>query len=146
VDPQDQDARAPQPPASRQFTWLWLPVVLVVGILAGGVIVAVFDDSGSAQPAAPRPTVTVTRAPSDGGSQARVFVGTGCVKVINDAQQAYSLLAKLGAAVRDLNPGALEELVQKAQGVEQRLQHELHGCRATLQVPGSAMPTPSPTG
>lgn len=146
MDPQDPDERTTQSPPSRRFTWLWLPVVFVVGILAGGVIVAVFSDSGSAHPATPRPTVTVTRAATAGGSHERVLVGTGCVKVINDAQQTYTLLAKLGAAVRDLNPGALEELVQRARGVEQRLQHELHGCRATLQVPGSAMPTPSPTG
>jgi len=144
VDPQDQDARAPQPPASRQFTWLWLPVVFVVGILAGGVIVAVFSDSGSAQPATPRPTVTVTQGPTGNGS--RVLVGKGCVKVIHDAQGAYSLLARVGAAIRDLNPGALEGLVQRAQRVERSLQHGLRGCRATLQVPRSAMPTPSPTG
>lgn len=145
----DHDAERPAGPSAesrRRAAWFWVPVVFVIGLLAGGVIVAVFSGGDSARPAAPRPTVTVTESPPDTGTQPRVLVDPACLRAIKDARSAYSVLSKVSAALRDLNPAALGGLVQQIRGIEKQLQRELRGCHATLEVPPSSTPLPAPAG
>jgi hypothetical protein len=150
VEPESHDvpassSREERPP--RRFGWLWVPVVLVVGILVGGVIVAVFSDGGTVHPATPTPTVTVTEhAPSGQSSGAQVHLADACLRAVNDAQTAYSLLTHAGSAVRNFDVKSLDGIVQRAQAVQRLLAHDLRRCHATIQVPsgpGSATPLPS---
>lgn len=133
----------------HHYVWFWVPVTLAIGILAGGVIVAVFSGNTRAHPAAPRPTVTVV-APEPGGvtgSQAQVLIGGACLHALNDAQGAYGLLGNAGSALRHLDPGALASLISQAQNVRGKLARDLRGCNATVRLPSSsATPTPTPTG
>lgn len=124
-------------PRRRSLNWLWLPVLFVAGLVAGGVIVAVFSDGTTASQTTPRPTLTITRRPpAPSGTQ--VQISTSCLRAIQDAQAAYRLLTRAATAVGNLDAAALGELAQKAQTVQRRLGADLHSCQATVQLPATS--------
>lgn len=132
----DTAQHAPQR-AGRRFTWLWVPVVFLVGLLAGGVIVAAFSNGTTVRP--PGPTTTVTASPSNGGPQ--INFDASCVQAVRDAQSAYALLGRVADAVRNLDASKLDEIMLDLAQLRHQLGNDLGNCHATAQLPSG--PTPS---
>lgn len=121
----------------RRSIWLWVPVVFLAGLLAGGVIVAAFSHGTTVRP--PGPTTTVTAGPAGGAQE--VSLDPACVRAVHDARGAYALLGRVVDAVRNLDAGALDGMVQQLAQLRGQLAHDLGACHATAQLPTG--PTPS---
>jgi hypothetical protein len=124
--------------AGRRLAWLWVPVVLLVGLVAGGVVVAAFGKGTTVRP--PGPTTTVTASPSSAGG-GDVSLDAGCLRAVHDAQSAYSLLGRVADAVRSFDASRLDEIVLQLGQLRHDLQNDLSGCHAVAHFP--AGPTPS---
>lgn len=142
---------------SRRRVWP-LVALFLVGLLLGGVVVAVaglggttkgnFSDgtrsSLSAEPATTSPT-RPTAAPS-GNDGARVLVDATCLQALNQAQALYDAATGIGDAARNLDAGRLDAIVRRLAVVEPQLRRSLADCHATVQLPStSASPVPLPT-
>lgn len=136
--------------------FLALLIALVVGAVAGGVVVAVFsgDDqvvvrtpsSASASAGSPTQHVTGSSGRSPSGS-ANVQLSSACVRVVNDAQDAYTALGGLENAVKTLNATKLDNIIRQVQQVRRHLAADLPKCHAGIELPsGSPSPMPSTTG
>jgi hypothetical protein len=121
----------------RRLGWIWVPVVFLVGLLSGGVIVAVFSNGTTVRP--PGPTTTVTATPSSGGPQ--VSIDAACLQALHDAQGAYALLGRVSDAVRNLDASRLDEIALQLAQLRHQLAEDLGGCHATAQLPGGATPS-----
>ena len=122
----------------RRLAWLWVPVVLLVGLVAGGVIVAAFSKGTTVRP--PGPTTTVTARPSSGGG-GDVSLDAGCLRAVRDAQSAYALLGNVADAVRSFDASKLDEIVLQLGKLRHDLENDLSGCHAAAHLPDG--PTPS---
>jgi len=121
----------------RRLAWLWVPVVFLVGLLAGGVIVAAFSNGTTVRP--PGPTTTVTATPSSGGPQ--INFDASCVQAVRDAKSAYALLGSVVDAVRSLDASKLDSIALQLAQLRHQLGNDLANCHATAQLPNG--PTPS---
>lgn len=144
--PDPASARSPDRPAHGPQAWLWLVAVFALGLVVGGVLVAVLGGGDSKDAAAPRTTrvtVTRTRAPDGGPTSAGadVHVSAACVHAIDDARSALAVLGDAGDAVRHFDLSALGSVVQRARTIEQRLRAELPGCDATVRLASGAPPS-----
>lgn len=126
------------PGGGRRFAWVWVPVVLLVGLVAGGVVVAAFSGGTTVRPQGPTRTVTAT-PPSD--DQGQVSLDAGCLHALRDAQGAYALLGRVADAVRSFDASALDEIALQLGQLRHDLADDLNGCHATARLPGG--PTPS---
>ena len=126
------------PGGGRRFAWLWVPVVLLVGLVAGGVIVAAFSAGTTVRP--PGPTRTVTATPPS-GDHGQVSLDAGCVRALRDAQGAYTLLGHVADAVRSFDASTLDEIALQLGQLRHNLADDLNGCHATARLPDA--PTPS---
>jgi hypothetical protein len=124
--------------AGRRLAWLWVPVVLLVGLVAGGVIVAAFSKGTTVRP--PGPTRTVTASPSSGGG-GQVSLDAGCLRAVRDAQNAYALLGRVADAVRSFDASRLDEIVLQLGQLRHDLGNDLSGCHATAHLPDGPMPS-----
>lgn len=144
TDPQPEPP--PDRPARSPYASAWLAGVFLLGLVVGGVLIAVVR-SGDDKAAAPRPgsrvTMTATRPADDGpaSSGADVHVNADCVRAIEDARRALALLGDAGDAVGHLDLGALGSVVTRAKAIEQRLRAELPGCDASVHLPSGAPPS-----
>jgi hypothetical protein len=115
-----------------------VPVVLLVGLVAGGVIVAAFSKGTTVRP--PGPTRTVTAGPSSGGG-GQVSLDAGCLRAIRDAQSAYSLLGRVVDAVRAFDASSLDQIVLQLGQLRHNLENDLAGCHAAAHLPDGPTPT-----
>lgn len=126
------------PGGGRRYAWVWVPVVLLVGLVAGGVIVAAFSAGTTVRP--PGPTRTVTASPSS-GDQGQVSLDSGCVRALHDAQSAYTLLGRVAEAVRSFDASTLDDIVLQLGRLRDDMAGDLSGCHVTAHLPDG--PTPS---
>ncbi len=155
----------PQDPGGHRSRW-WLGVLLfVAGLVAGVITVGLLNATtpdfasgtgpgASAAPSDPAPT------PSDGVPVvARAEVNAACLRVINEAQDVYSILQGVDQAVEDVNLQQLDDMVRRLQPIQPRLARDLQDCRVDTEAvagspggaspsatPPTASPQPSPTG
>lgn len=136
----------------RYRTPVTLIVTFVIGLVVGGIVVAIFS-SGNHFTVAPVPSrsapsagSTATGAPS-GGAQAQI--DGDCLRAVNEARAVASALGGLAAAGRDLNVAALDAIVRQVQHDQRRLRADLAGCHAVVVLPSGStstgpLPTPTP--
>lgn len=127
-------------------------VALIVGVVVGGVIVAVY--SGSDEVAVPATSVsgsagssttpdTTTSGPSPTGG-ADVQLSAACVRAVNDAQDAYTAIGGLDAAVQKLDLTKVDGIIRQVQVIQRRLKVDVPACHAGIQLP-SASTNPTST-
>lgn len=152
----EQPPPGARPAAGHRMTW-WLVgvVTFVVGLLIGGVLVALAGfGQGSAggskaistPSSAAAGTPTPTQSSSDAG--ASVQLNTACLRAVNDAQAVARALSGLGTAVSNVDAGALDRIVQQENRLQLRLQADIKACNATVRLPDgslSATPVVSPS-
>jgi hypothetical protein len=76
---------------------------------------------------------------------ARALVNSACLRVINEAQDVYSILSQVDEAVTDVDLQVLDDLVRRLQPVESRLERDLAECDVDTEVTGGGSPTPEPS-
>lgn len=142
-DPPTRDSATA--PGHRSW-WLLAVATFVVGLFAGGIVVAVAGFGQQSGQTAAAPTLSVSGQPSPTPSPtdlgASVHVNAACLRAVNDAQAVAKALGGLGTAVRNLDAGTLDQIVQRENVLQLRLQAEIKDCNATVRLPnGSLSPT-----
>ncbi len=149
---QDPHAASEPPPDANSRTWrskwwAWAVGGLLIGLIGGGVIVAVFDITGNDTArtvqqsiASPTPSPTPSVTSTAGGT---VQIDRSCLRAISDAQEVQSQLGELASAASHLDAAALDQAVRRLQQLEQSLSPAIKNCRATVAIP--SLPPPSPT-
>lgn len=160
--PPDDGTRRPTPDArtgsAHRSWWLAAIATFVVGLFVGGVVVALAglgqgsSDQTSAPPSSAPDARLPSPTPSPTGAGASVQVNASCLRAVNDAQAVAQALAGLGTAVRNLDAGTLDRIVQQENVLQLRLQAEIKACHATVRLPSGSLsptavaPSVSPTG
>jgi hypothetical protein len=151
MTPTPASAEAPAPRLARRRPWWVLLAVfvggLVVGVLLVGLLSAgtpdfVTQSRENAASASPEPSAGVEVA-------AEARVNAACLRVINEAQDVYSALSGLDAAVTDVDLSTLDDIVRRLQPLEPRLARDLQACEVVVEpagggTPGAATPRASP--
>ncbi|GAB3489691.1 hypothetical protein [Flexivirga lutea] len=132
--------------------FLALLIALVIGAIGGGALVAFFG--GSDQVAVPAssgggsagtsPSPSSLTGQRSATSSADVQLSQSCLRVVQDARDAYAALRELDHAATNLDAAKLDDAVQQAQQLRRRLGIDLPGCHVGVQLPGPAV-SPEPT-
>lgn len=159
----DHDDHA-EPPTSETADapsrW-WIPVItfvvgVVVGVVAVGLLSAGRPDFASTakNSSSPKATASAPSGVETAGVTGRAVVNVACLRVINEAQDVYTILTGVKQAVTDVDLQQLDDIVRRLQPIEPRLQSDLQKCRIDTSVdtgpsPGTtkspAPPTATPT-
>lgn len=154
------DAPDPRPPSAGRGRagrhargLLAVLVALIVGVVVGGAIVAVY--SGSNEVAVPATSVSGSAgSPTAPGTTASATSPTGAptcnsaprVRAVNDAQDAYTAIGGLDAAVQKLDLTKVDGIIRQVQVIQRRLKVDVPACHAGIQLPSdSVRPTPTAT-
>lgn len=129
----------------RRWTVLLPAGTFLVGVLLGGAVVGAAgqDDDGSGTVAQGSPSASPTPTASGDGDLV-VTVPGPCVQVADRAEAAYALLDRGIAAARDLDAGALAELVDEVQRDRPEVQALVQRCREAGAA-NVVEPEPEPT-
>lgn len=155
TDPAAPDQR-PQTPGSRHLgahyrRILALLLALVVGVVLGARIVAIYSGSDDvAVPAPPArgssdsstgPPTTTSGSSVSGGAD--IQLSAACVRAVNDAQNVYTALGGLDAAIQKLDLTKVDGIVRQLQVVQRRLKVDVPACHAGIQLPSGSASAPS---
>lgn len=136
-------ATTPPPAAGRQSGVMVAAVAFLVGVLVGGVAVAVVsrDDQPSVA-ASPSPTAAAQpSALEEPAADSR----DRCVVEAEQVEALYEILDRAMAAARDLDAAGLQELVETAKTQRPKVEELVRRCREQVSIPvGTATPTTSP--
>lgn len=159
----------PTPPTTaerqpRQFArWGLVAGTFVVGLFVGVIVAGVLirspsdavvgptgapDASPSAAGSAAPPTSTAptSTAPS-AAATVQIVVNDGCLRAVNEAQDAYSAINEIGAAVSHADLSTLDHIIRQLQPLQGALGKDLSGCHVTTRLPnGALVPTTLPSG
>jgi len=83
------------------------------------------------------------------GASVQIVVNEACLRAINEGQDAYNAINKIGDAVRDLNLTTLDDIIRQLQPLQGALRADVSGCHVTSRLPdgsliSTALPTTSP--
>lgn len=153
-------------PVNRRFRraarWWLAAGAFVLGLLAGVVITGLLIQGPPSSVAGPTgvPGTTTssetasTTGPSSmaspsSGASVQIVVNDACLRAINEAQDAYNAINKIGDAVRDLNLTTLDDIIRQLQPLQGALRADVSGCHVTSRLPdgsliSTALPTTSP--
>lgn len=149
------EPRPPAPPAParrdrrRYGRWLALIAALVIGVVIGGIIVAIFGsgDHITVRRATVLPSKSTTGPGASPPNGATLQLNANCLRALNEAQNGYNALSGFAAAVRSLDAGALDNIVRRVQQAQRSLSQDLRSCHAIAVLPnGSTTPVPLPSG
>jgi hypothetical protein len=160
--PTTGSSRVPRSPR-RAARW-WLAAGTFVLGLAAGVIITGLLASDSSIPIAGRTVSPDTALSSTAvvgsmasssssssapGASVQIVVNEACLRAINEGQDAYNAINKIGDAVRDLNLTTLDDIIRQLQPLQGALRADVSGCHVTSRLPdgsliSTALPTTSP--
>jgi hypothetical protein len=142
----------PAPTQTRRLRWWIAGITFVVGFVFGVIAVGLLDvTTPSFGTAGGRGSTPIAGGPTPGGGVpvvAEARVNAACLAVINEAQDAYTVLTGLGQAVTDVDLQALDDIVRRLQPIEARLGRDLQSCQVDASVVSepTGAATPQPTG
>jgi len=112
--------------------------VLVTGLLSAGTVVTIApeDPSGAVVPGAAGPVPA-------GGAGAGIAVNEACLRAVNGAEDAFRTVDDFAAAAGALDAARLDEVVQRLQPVQARLEQDVSQCRVLTGATTGPTPTPS---
>lgn len=162
--PTTGSSRVPRSPR-RAARW-WLAAGTFVLGLAAGVIITGLLASDSSIPIAGRTvspdtalsttavvgsmaSASSSSSSSAPGASVQIVVNEACLRAINEGQDAYNAINKIGDAVRDLNLTTLDDIIRQLQPLQGALRADVSGCHVTSRLPdgsliSTALPTTSP--
>lgn len=130
---------------SNRSRWWTAAMAFVAGLAIGVVAIGLFPRETSDAPVTRGPAVPPATAgplPSV-GSTTEARVNAACLRVINEAQQVYTIISGVGEATTDVDLRRLDNMVRQLQPLEPLLQRDLQACKVDTTV-GSGSPTPTP--
>lgn len=138
----------------HRLPWWVAVITLVVGVAVGVIATGLLRSDSPVAPTAPGPTATPATPSSQPSvdttaGSAGAQVNAACLRVIQDAQEVYEIIAGVGEATADVDLQRLDDMVRQLQPIEPRLQRDLQDCNVATSAapnPGQATPTASPTG
>lgn len=141
TSPQSSADRAARP--RRNAFWLVPAATFLVGLLLGGVLVAV-TGSGDDASAGPEASSGPTASPTTSGDAsprpaATVTVPGACLEVADSTQQLLALVRDAVTAARDLDASRLSSIVRQLQEEQSGLQQQANACRSAAP---SILPSP----
>ncbi len=124
-----------------RFFLLVPAVAFVVGLVLGGVVVAITGIGDTTrQPAVAGSTASPTGSPSASSpatsgtsptsSDATVTIPGQCLQLTNNSQQLLDLVGQAATAARDLDAAKLSAVVSRLQQVQQQLKQQTDACRS----------------
>lgn len=129
----------------RYGRWLALAAALLVGVVIGGLIVAIFGNGDHITVKRAGPLTTSAPGPAPRGA-VTIGLSTACLQAINDAQDVYAALGGIADAASHLDAAALDAIVRRVQQDQRQLSQDLPSCHALARLPnGSTSPVPLPT-
>lgn len=157
TDPAASGHHPPSPHSRRVVAhyrgFLALLLALILGVVLGGAIVAIYSGSDQVTVPAPRPSgspgsstaqpATTPASSTSGG--ANVQLSAACVRAVNDAQNAYTALGGLDTAIQKVDLTKVDNIVRQVQVVQRRLKVDVPACHAGIQLPSQSPTPPSPT-
>jgi hypothetical protein len=152
-DPESPAEDAAPAPTSR---WWVAAITFIAGVIVGVLAVGLLSlgkpdfEQAADTPAAPSASGPQPSAIDTAGLTGQAQVNIACLRVINEAQDVYTILAGIGDVVDDVDLQQLDDIVRRLQPLEPRLQRDLQDCQVHTSVetgPGgaSAVPTATPT-
>lgn len=149
-------------PVNRRFRraarWWLAAGAFVLGLLAGVVITGLLIQGPPSSVAGPTgvPGTTTssetasTTGPSSmaspsSGASVQIVVNDACLRAINEAQDAYNAINKIGDAVRQFNLSTLDDIIRQLQPLQGALRNDVSACHVTARLPdGSLISTTLP--
>ena len=145
---------APGEPRRRSRWWI-AAITFIAGVLTGIVTVGLLQTGKPDFVRAAEAAAEQSSTPSDFPSvpvAASAQVNAACLRVINEAQDVYSILTGVDEAAADVDLQRLDDIVRQLQPVEARLGRDLVACRITADAgappptdPTPLEPSPSPS-
>ncbi|GAA3605669.1 hypothetical protein [Microlunatus ginsengisoli] len=148
----DQPAAEVAESSTESASRWWVAAVtfvagVVTGVLAVGLLSWGKPDFVTAVENVPS-TGTTARVPTGietTGVTGTVEVNVACLRVINEAQDIYTILTGADQAVQDVDLQQLDDIVRRLQPIEPRLERDLVDCRVAGNVDtGASGAAPSP--
>lgn len=150
-DPAEPPANeTPETPSRWWIAAITFFVGVVVGVVAVGLLSAGKQDFDRTAGDGSSPGAT-SAAPSGletSGVTGSAVVNVACLRVINEAQDAYTTLTEVDQAATDVDLQQLDDIVRRLQPIERRLRTDLQDCRVKTTIdrgPSRGTPvSPSP--
>jgi hypothetical protein len=144
------DANAQAPHSRWWIAAITFIVGAVVGVLAVGLLgpgqPSFPGSTGQPSPGGPAPTASSGETAALTG---KAEVNAACLRVINAAEDIYTILSGVDEAVRDVDLQQLDDIVRRLQPIQPRLERDLRDCRVDTSVvggPSASAPGQPPTG
>lgn len=145
-------SETPETPSRWWIAAITFVVGVVVGVVAVGVLSAGKQDFGRTAQDGSSPGAT-SAAPSGvetAGVTGSAVVNVACLRVINEAQDVYTILTEVHQAVTDVDLQQLDDIVRRLQPIERRLRTDLQDCRVKTTIDrgpsrGTPVSPPAPT-
>lgn len=148
----EQPSAEPAAQATESASRWWVAAVtfvagVVAGVLAVGLLSSGTPDFGAAGENGPSAAATqaVPTGVETAGVTGTAEVNVACLRVINEAQDVYTILTGVDQAVQDVDLQQLDDIVRQLQPVEPRLQRDLLDCRVSANVDTGPSGGPAPT-
>jgi hypothetical protein len=134
--------------APRRSRWWVAAITFVAGVVVGVLAVGLLNVGNPPFPGSDEQRATGTSSVPGGGQTvavtAQAEVNAACLRVINAAQDVYSILTGVDEAASDLDLQQLDDIVRRLEPVEPRLAQGLRDCRVQTAIAGQ-QPTSPPS-
>lgn len=148
------EAAGERPDLGKARVPWWAAVLIGMGgLLVGVLLVGVLSVTNPAfVQERDEAVASAANQPSGEGSievEAQAQVNAACLRVINSAQDVYSILSDTEEAVTDVDLRRLDDMVRRLDPIQQRLETDLVACEIKTSAgssPAPGSPSPKATG
>lgn len=148
--PQPSSDSVPAAPRPRRAARWWLAGgTFVVGLLVGVVIAGLLirsspaaDSAGSAPVSGGTGTpgsASSAEATPSVGATVEIVVNDECLRAINEAQDAYNTIDRIGAAIGDFDLSALDGIIRELQPLQAALRADVSACKVKTRLPDGSL-------
>ena len=115
---------------------------LLVGVLLVGVLSVTNPSFVQEKEAAGADPAVKPSSQSTIEVEAQAQVNSACLRVINEAQDVFSILSDANQAVTEVDLKRLDDMVRRLDPIQQRLEQDLIDCE--IKTPAGSSPAPAP--
>ncbi|WP_199516613.1 hypothetical protein [Nucisporomicrobium flavum] len=116
----------------RQRRWFWIVPALTfaVGLMLGGTLIAVADGpDGDSTPATAQPAPTTSQPAQAAPEDRTLTIPASCEQGLERARTAMTTVGEAVRALRDLDTGRLQELLDRLQDAQREVEALVDRCR-----------------
>lgn len=136
-------------PVPRRSRWWVAGIAFVAGVVVGVLAVGLLSSGNPDFSSVGRQPTPSSSAPSPGASgtvavTGQAEVNAACLRVINAAQDVYTILAEVDDAASATDLQQLDDIVRRLEPIQPRLEQGLRDCRVQTGVAGGVGSASSP--